>query len=536
MRIKIFITVCVLAALVGAAPDPNFHIYLAFGQSNMEGQGDISQSDRVVEPRFKLMSTVSCANLNRTLGTWTDAVPPMFRCATKLALTDNFGRVMAQKMPSSVTIGVVPVAVAGAKIELFDKNNFQSYLNGAEQWVKSGSTEYGGNPYARLVEMAKEAQKSGVIKGILMHQGESNTGEPQWANKVKGVYNDLLADLGLKAADVPLIVGEVVDRAAGGICASHNSLINALPQTIPTAHVVSASGLRAISDNIHFNADAYRELGKRYAEKMAPLVKMDGSTPEPEPDPDPEVEPDPEPQTGISVWLEGECAQRGADWELHQDAGASNGQYVEVRAGLNAIEQAPGESGLLSFNFVLSEAGTYNVHARMNAATADDDSYWVKMNDGAYTMVNQLFTSGWEWKLLESYTLNAGNHTLTIGYREDGAKLDKIRISNLATEPSGMGDAVTCEVPVAVWPGAATAPALQVRVSAGILQVSLPTDASKAQFSLYNTRGKQVLTTALKSGNTQVQASHLPTGLYIYKVQIGKELFSKTISLTQLGN
>ena len=58
MRIKIFITVCVLAALVGAAPDPNFHIYLAFGQSNMEGQGDISQSDRVVGPGFKLMPAV----------------------------------------------------------------------------------------------------------------------------------------------------------------------------------------------------------------------------------------------------------------------------------------------------------------------------------------------------------------------------------------------------------------------------------------------------------------------------------------------
>jgi len=58
--------------------------------------------------------------------------------------------------------------------------------------------EYGGNPYGRLIEIAKLAQKDGVIKGILLHQGESNAGDNAWPLKVKGIYDNLIKDLNLK--------------------------------------------------------------------------------------------------------------------------------------------------------------------------------------------------------------------------------------------------------------------------------------------------------------------------------------------------
>ena len=67
---------------------------------------------------------------------------------------------------------------------------------------------YGGNPYKRLIDMAKKAQEAGVIKGILLHQGCSNCGDPNWPNMVKKIYNDMLNDLNLKAEDVPIFVGE----------------------------------------------------------------------------------------------------------------------------------------------------------------------------------------------------------------------------------------------------------------------------------------------------------------------------------------
>jgi hypothetical protein len=132
--------------------------------------------------------------------------------------------------------------------------------------------EYDGNPYARLVEMAKLAKKDGVIKGILLHQGESNNNDSTWPQKVKGVYENLLHDLNLKSKAVPLLAGELVDAEQGGACASMNKIIATLPKTIPTAHVISSAGCTQRGDKLHFTAAGYRKLGERYGIKMLSLL------------------------------------------------------------------------------------------------------------------------------------------------------------------------------------------------------------------------------------------------------------------------
>jgi hypothetical protein len=91
---------------------------------------------------------------------------------------------MVARMPERITVGIVNVAVAGCKIELFDKDTYQTYVATVASWMTNIITEYGGNPYQRLVDMAKLAQQKGVIKGILLHQGESNVGDPAWPAKV----------------------------------------------------------------------------------------------------------------------------------------------------------------------------------------------------------------------------------------------------------------------------------------------------------------------------------------------------------------
>ncbi len=269
----------IFCSISGFAQDPNFYIFLCFGQSNMEGQGAIEAQDKVVDSRFRVMEAINCSGLGRTQGSWYTAVPPLCRCGTGLSPVDNFGKTMVANLPSNIKIGVIHVAVAGCKIELFDKTNYATYAAGEAQWMKNIIAEYGGNPYGRLVDMAKLAQKDGVIKGILLHQGESNTGDADWTKKVKGVYDNLLKDLSLNAADVPLLAGQVVDAAQGGICASANNLINALPQTVPTAHVISSAGCIDASDNLHFTSAGYRLLGERYANMMLSLLPKNGAVP-----------------------------------------------------------------------------------------------------------------------------------------------------------------------------------------------------------------------------------------------------------------
>ena len=257
----------------GYAQDKKFYIFLAFGQSNMEGSAKAEAQDSTVDKRFVMLSALNCPDLNRVKGNWYPATPPLVRCNTGLGPADWFGRTMVASLPKDVRVGIINVAVGGCKIELFDQDTYQSFSSTAPDWMKGMIAQYDGNPYARLVELAKIAQKDGIIKGILLHQGESNTGDTTWPAKVNKVYNNLLNDLNLQASNVPLLAGEVVHLEQGGVCGKMNEIIDQLPNTIPTAHVISSKGCTDGPDNLHFDAAGYRMLGKRYAEEMLRLLK-----------------------------------------------------------------------------------------------------------------------------------------------------------------------------------------------------------------------------------------------------------------------
>ncbi len=252
--------------------DTNLWIFLCFGQSNMEGFPGVQEQDKTnVDDRFQVLAAVDFPGMDRKKDNWYTAVPPLCRPGCGLCPADYFGRTLVANLPKNIKVGVVVVAVAGCKIELFEKTNYEAYASTAASWMKPIIKTYGGNPYQYLVDMGKLAQKDGVIKGILLHQGESNSGDREWPNKVKGIYDNLLQDLNLKAADVPLLAGELVAKDQGGACAGMNTIIDDLPKTISTAHVISATGCTKIN-SLHFNPAGYRLLGTRYAETMLPLL------------------------------------------------------------------------------------------------------------------------------------------------------------------------------------------------------------------------------------------------------------------------
>ena len=267
----------VLCAFQAFAQDPDFHIYLCFGQSNMEGNARIEQQDlENVSDRFKMMAVVDNPEMGRVKGQWYTAVPPLCRPGTGLTPADYFGRTLVETLPENVKVGVVHVAIGGCHIETFLPDSISNYVEKrAPGWMKGMLAAYDNDPYARLIEMAKIAQKDGVIKGILVHQGESNTGDPRWPGQLKKVYDNIIRDLDLQGEVVPLLVGEVVNSDRGGVCASHNAVIARVPEVIPQAHVISSSGCDTAFDLLHFNAAGYRELGKRYANKMLQLLGYD---------------------------------------------------------------------------------------------------------------------------------------------------------------------------------------------------------------------------------------------------------------------
>jgi hypothetical protein len=111
------------------AQDPNFYIYLCFGQSNMQGSAPIQSQDKSVNKRFKVFQALNCSNLNREKATWYTAVPPTCQCYSLLSPADYFGRTMVANLPDSITIGIINVSVAGCDIRLFDKDIYQNYTS-----------------------------------------------------------------------------------------------------------------------------------------------------------------------------------------------------------------------------------------------------------------------------------------------------------------------------------------------------------------------------------------------------------------------
>ncbi len=256
-------------------PDPNFYIFLCFGQSNMEGNARPEAVDLASPgPRFLLMPAVDFPAANgrpeRKMGEWCEASAPLCRANTGLTPADWFGRTLVASLPENIKIGVIHVAIGGIDIKGFLPDSIDNYVKAkAPGWMKGMLAAYDNNPYERLITLAKKAQKDGVIKGILMHQGETNTGDPKWAGMVKQVYENLCGDLQLKPEEVNLYAGNIVQADGKGVCIGCKKQIDELPQTIHTSQVISSDNCSNGPDRLHFDAAGYRELGCRYGEAVA---------------------------------------------------------------------------------------------------------------------------------------------------------------------------------------------------------------------------------------------------------------------------
>ena len=399
--------------------DPNFYIFLCFGQSNMQGAGPIETKDKTANNRFKVFQALNCPNLGRMAMNWYAAVPPTCQCYSNLSPADYFGRTMVANLPDSISVGVINVSVAGCDIRLFDKDIYQDYDSTyTEAWFQNLVNGYGGNPYEYLMDLARLAREDGVIKGILLHQGETNTGDQQWPSYVKKIYEDMLTDLSLDPESTPLLAGELVDAEQGGCCSAMNPIINRLPETIANAHVISSAGCPVQSDRAHFTSEGYRILGRRYAEKMLSLLGYE------------------------SVYLEAECGTVGDSCAILADDHASNEIYVTGYPGMAGnSSQAPADNAkVIQWDFTVGMDTTYTFFGRFNNPDSIKNTFWIKIDDGEFEMVDDLATNGWQWLSMKSFELRAGAHSLGIGFGEEGASLDKVAIKNSNITPVGISD------------------------------------------------------------------------------------------------
>ena len=148
--------------------------------------------------------------------------------------------------------------------------------------------------------------------------------------------------------------------------------------------------------------------------------------------------------SGADVWLEAERGVVGSLWQKPSDSTASNGVYCTITPGNNSTASAPtSSSGWIQLPFTVGTAGTYNLWFRTECPDANGDSFWVRVDNGSWTLWNGITSSStWGWnEFSTAFSLGTGSHTLDVAYREDGAKLDKVYFTTGTTVPSGTGGA-----------------------------------------------------------------------------------------------
>jgi hypothetical protein len=239
---------------------------------------------------------------------------------------------------------------------------------------------------------------------------------------------------------------------------------------------------------------------------------------------------------GSGVWLEAECGTVGSLFTTPQSSTASAGRYIRVQAGNNSTSAPPSSvNGQVSYPFTINTAGTYNVWARMRTPSANDDSYWIKVDNGSWVAWNNIPTATiWNWNYYQTFNLQAGSHTFYVAYREDGTDMDKIYIG--ADFPTGYGgSAPTCTITSAARLDAAqtveTVATKTIQLypnpahSSLLLQLP-PTWKRGSIVIIIDANGKIVSSRITKSNIEVFDINHLQPGLYLVKIYDKEQHFT----------
>ncbi|MET4082550.1 hypothetical protein ABIB40_002510 [Pedobacter sp. UYP30] len=237
-----------------AMKNNNKDIYILMGQSNMSGRGYLTPENQALgNPKVQVFTE----DLS-----WKEAHNPLHFDKPKAVGVGpglSFGMAMADAN-SKVEIGLVPTAVGGTSIN--------SWVPGA----KDKST--GKYPYDDAEKRIKAAMKYGTIKGIIWHQGESDSNEKgveSYMPKLKALIERVRKLTGNE--NLPFVAGQLGQFSE--YYTAFNKMILSLPAEVPHTALVNTEGLVDRGDKTHFEANSAIKLGQRYAEKMLELQKTE---------------------------------------------------------------------------------------------------------------------------------------------------------------------------------------------------------------------------------------------------------------------
>lgn len=230
-----------------AEVDPNFYIFLFIGQSNMAGINTADPEDYVAPDRvFKFVNS----------GTWAPGSIPVTYGNTGSSTNPSrtFGQTVANALPS-VRVGLLNTAVSGSPVSSWQDGQ-TNYTTTIQRLQAALSTPH------------PQTGKTGVLKGVVWHQGEADSGNSNYQADLANVIINLRRDTGIP--DLPFIMGML---STAGNSTMH---LRNYSGVLYTGHA-SSYGL-VLADNVHYNAASQRIYGARYANswlKMMGLLPAD---------------------------------------------------------------------------------------------------------------------------------------------------------------------------------------------------------------------------------------------------------------------
>jgi hypothetical protein len=224
-------------------------IFLLIGQSNMAGRGRLDEIAPLNSPQISMFRD----------GRRDMAEEPLQPDNPELP---GIGIGMSHPVDllahnPEISIGLIPCAVGGTPLS---------------RWMPSADL------YENAIAVAQTALNAGTLCGILWHQGENDSLEPDAANSYGVRFTEMITSLrsDLSADNVPVIAGELgpflKNRNSNKLFITINKQLRQLEQSLPIYGCVSSEGLTDNGDNLHFNAASLRVFGRRYAKKYIELA------------------------------------------------------------------------------------------------------------------------------------------------------------------------------------------------------------------------------------------------------------------------
>lgn len=236
-------------------PKAKFHLFLLAGQSNMAGRGRVTEEDTLPHPRVLALNKQN---------QWVPAVDPIHfdKPVAGVGIGRTFAMRLADRDPS-ITIGLIPCAAGGSPISSWEPGGRHAQTN--------------SRPYDDAVKRTRIAMRQGTLKGILWHQGESDSRDELaavYAQKLHRLIERFRTEF--DAPELPFLAGQMgrfPDRPWDDAREAVNSVHESLPQEVKYTAFVPSSGFSHKGDKVHFDSKSLREFAVRYTEAYLRLVE-----------------------------------------------------------------------------------------------------------------------------------------------------------------------------------------------------------------------------------------------------------------------